>query len=247
MQRAQKSVLRYTVPQWARKLYKNGALKCSRLPTPEDLIPLSKKEQRKQRLEELHQERKAKRDAQREWMSADDLKRLATQLGVARVISARSRSGSERQGEYVDGTLCLDWAVSDRFRAIINGITEMKSLPVILINVDVAGAHFSGVRGALAHEIGHHIDYLANGYSKEREPSQRLLTAFHREGFWISPDSYSELIAETLGQYLGGHKLNSMLLAEVNKVLAKLTRKHQRIIQAFRNRQSQEAKEKLAA
>jgi hypothetical protein len=188
-------------------------------------LRLSKREQQKQRRAERRDERRLKREARHDWNSSGDLKSLAIQLGVARVIAAKSKRCSEQQGEYVAGTLDEDWIVSDRLRAIINGITEYKDLSVILIDVEEANNTFAGVRGALAHEIGHRIDWLANPRRKENEPNRTFLSAFYRAGFWASPDTEDELIAETFGQYLLGHDLPSVLLAKVNDVLTKLQRR----------------------
>jgi hypothetical protein len=219
-----------------------------RLSTAEDLMPPSKEEHRKQ----LREDREYKRKVRHGWKSASHYKCLALQLGVGGVFAAPSGSG--RAGEYLNGTLPGDWILSERRRAFMNGITEDKDLPVILIDIHQAAGN-DGVSQTISHEIGHHIDWLAKEYPrKPRKPTQALISAFNRASFheytgeWS--DLYSELIAETLGQYLMGHDLNRVLLIKVGKVFGNLTRKHQRIIRRFRNNQRklrQLAEPKIAA
>jgi hypothetical protein len=190
-----------------------------------------------------------RRDSLKAWQSAAEYKHLALQLGTAGVFKAESGRGT--QGELLDGdTIPYDWRMSDWLRARLNQKTEMQGEAVILISIEMAFSD-EGIPAVIAHEIGHYLDHLANGRQKKRQPREIFIEAFKRAGFREYSDDFSdlfsELIAETLGQYLCGHKLNSVLLAEINKILAKLTRKHKRIIQAFRNRQRKQNEAKLAA
>lgn len=190
-----------------------------------------------EQIEELDGERfdrELRRSVRNAWKSASKYKRLALQLGVGGIFDATA----VRQGEYIYGTLPSDWITSETRRSQIDRITKRNNLPVILINSELAFVE-DGIPQVITHEIGHHIDQLANGNPK-RTPSKSFASAFKQAGFheythaWN--DLFSELIAEALNQYLRGRKLNAVLLAEVSNVLAKLTRKHQRIIQAFRNK-----------
>jgi hypothetical protein len=184
----------------------------------------------------------AKRQAQREWRSArtGEFKRLALQLGVKRALAKVSKSGE--QGEYVNGTPDY-WYMSERSHWII-----AYNPPAIMIDIEEASQN-EGIPEVIAHEIGHHLDALANGYPKTRKPKQSFISAFKRAGFHEYADAmsdlFSELIAETLSQYLRGHKLNPVLLTEAKKVVAKLSRRHRQVIQAFRNRQRKQAQAKV--
>jgi hypothetical protein len=178
-----------------------------------------------------------RRLARKYWKASENYRRLALQLDTGGVFTATSESGL--QGEYINGTLPRDWNMSERCRALRNGITENKDFPIILIDVEQALPQ-DGVSESIAHEIGHHLDYLANGSNRNRKPKRSFLSTFHRAGFYTCEDdagSQSELIAETLGQYLRGTNLPSVLLAEVTLVLGKLRRGHVKIIQKFRRTQ----------
>jgi hypothetical protein len=181
-------------------------------------------------------QRETRREARNAWKLCGDYKRLALQLGVKKVLAETSER--QEQGEYIEG-LPDHWTMSEERRF---SFSSRRNSPAILIDIENA-ISLDGIPEVISHEIGHHIDNLANSDTK-RIPSQSFVSSFKRAGFreytdWQS-DLFSELIAETFGQYLRGHKLNSVLLAEVNKVLVKLTPKQRRIIQAFRNKQSKQ-------
>ena len=177
-------------------------------------------------------DKELRRSARQAWRLCKSYKHLALQLGVKRILATKSKERG--QGEYLNGYTPNHWEMLWKLSLIIEKLDA-----VILIDIEQA-ISLNGIPETITHEIGHHLDHLANG-SPKRTPSQSFVSAFERAGFHeyldAFSDHFSELIAETLGQYLRGHKLNSVLLAEVNKVLAKLTRKHQQIIQAFRNKQ----------
>ena len=240
MQTVQESLRRYTVSPLLLKLVKKGI--CC-MPSEKDLIPLSKEERKQQHREELREERSAKRGAQREWNSAGDIKHLALQLGVKSILAKKSKKGT--QGEYLSGDTPNHWEMPWKLSLIIETLDS-----VILIDINNAFVE-EGIPAVIAHEIGHHINQLANGYQKERKPRQSFIDGFKRAGFREYSNNFSnhfsELIAETLGQYLQGNELNAMLLAEVNKVLAKLTRKHQQTIQSFRDKLHKQNEAKMAA
>jgi hypothetical protein len=183
-------------------------------------------------------DKEMRRSTRQAWKSSANFINLASQLGIGGVFTATS--DRHTQGEYVDGTIPYDWSMSAWLRARLNAITEMRSLPVILIDIEQAFPQ-EGIPKVIAHEIGHHLDHLANGYPKARKPKESFMPAFKRAGFNEYSndrfDLFSELIGETLGQYIQGHKLNAILRAEVDKVLSKLSTKHRNIIQRFRNKQ----------
>jgi hypothetical protein len=182
---------------------------------------------------------KMRREALREFRACCDLKLLADRLGVAKIITASS-TGAEGQYLQPDSSTWPtfgDWDLSERRTAHINGITSGKNKAVILI--DVLQAHLGerkGVPAVLAHEIGHHIDYLAHGKFTDFAPKQRFLSAFKRAGFYANPITQCEFIAETLGNYLLGTQLPATLLAEVKQTLDKLSREYLIFINEFRPR-----------
>ena len=191
-----------------------------------------------------------------------EFKRLASRLGVSKVIAATSKESE--QGEYIFFINPDSWVLPDKRRTFIEAsVTENKNSqgfkPFILIDIKVADYHIGeGIPGAIAHEIGHHIFLLANGrkkgWYKARPSKPKFLPAFHREGFQAWPETQEEIMAETLGQYLRGHKLNSVLLSEIKHMLAYSTRRsilssayHQSMMKILRNfRRSQIAKNSVA-
>ncbi len=180
-------------------------------------------------------DREQKRSVRKAWKDCGDYKRLALRLRVNRVLAKTSKS--DRQGEYCDGTPD-GWELSER-----QSLNIERNIPIIVIDA-VQAFIANGIPAVIAHEIGHHLDHLANDYPKTRKPTKGFIAAFARAGLREYTnernDLFSELIAETFGQYLRGHKLNGVLLAEVKKVLANLTRKDQRILQDFRNKQTKQ-------
>lgn len=170
-----------------------------------------------------------KHDPRREWNSPQtrDFKRLASQLG-AKVYAATSRPN--KQGEYILFLNPDPWILPNKRRAFIEACVKRNksgngTQAIILIDTKEAdNAIQDGIAGTIAHEIGHHIFMVVNGrknnWDKERSPKQTVLAAFHREGFRASPETEEEIVAETLGQYLRGHKLNPVLLSKVKETLS---------------------------
>jgi hypothetical protein len=175
-------------------------------------------------------------EALREFRACSDLKLLADRLGVAKIITS---SSTREKGQYLQQDSASwpigGWELSERRTAHINGITGNAKKAVILI--DVLMSHLEeSVSGVLAHEIGHHIDYLAHGKFNDSAPKRRFQSAFERTGFHANPVSHSEFIAETLGKFLCGHVLSPALLTEVKKTLDKLPRDQANIINEFHDR-----------
>ena len=172
------------------------------------------------------QMQQARRKARQAWNACSDLKLLASRLGIAKVEAVLTPSEeSEELGHYTPPS----YVWGSTFTGKVN--------PAIQVNV--LSAHLFGhvddcVPGVLAHEIGHHIDVLAYGWHSNGEPNSEFVAAFDRAGFWAAPATHCELIAETLGNYLRGHELNDVLLAEVGKVLDKLPGKYANIVKGFR-------------
>lgn len=184
---------------------------------------------------------KWKRESLLGWKAADEWKSLASQLRVGGVFAAKSKSGQQGEYEppltnsdnparfYVDG-----WKVPiTRIRQIDRSYN--KGLPIILIDTLIA-CKLEGVSNVISHELGHHIDRLANGRYKDMPPKKAFRAAFTSAGL-LSEPTHDEQIAELLGAYLRGHELNIVLLAEVRKVLAKLPRSKAKLINEFRRNQ----------
>jgi hypothetical protein len=119
-----------------------------------------------------------------------------------------------------------DWQVTDVQR---NKILASKK-PVILVTHDML---------CLDHEIGHHITDTAywDGFGdQESLEGTTLLAAFTRNGLKARLNDRSEVMAESLGQYLRGAKLNQILLRACERVLNEMPKPQARRIRKFRER-----------
>ena len=173
-----------------------------------------------------------------------ELKILAKQLGVSRVLRVHTHLNGD-SGQYIAAgeDESQAWHLKRRTANWLLNETANRSRPVIILN----SFPVTDLTGTLAHELSHHISALAEGknYRKIRlsPASPELLDSFNKAEFYTTSESREEVRAETLGQYLQGTKLPSLLRREVYTVLSKLSRRQPEfvsLIKRHRKRAKQE-------
>ena len=212
----------YTISKFAKKFAKKHPLLGNLKTLQEEADRLNRQtteEREAERLESTREELALRKEARKAWKEAREWRLLARRLGVRRIV-VLSESFRDFQADYLGGEC------------------------VVRINVYQSSCE-EGLSEVFAHELGHHIDWIAHSWFSGADADKRFVTAFKRAGLRADPMTRHEMIAEILGKYLCGHVLTVSLLAEANKILAKLPRQKMKLIKEFRS--SQIARKELAA
>jgi hypothetical protein len=172
------------------------------------------------------------------------LKRLAQHLNVAIFYAKHSDEPFNARGFYLCGPTRsgVDFVIEHRIKEgwELRDSQVAASLKRMLARRStILVTRGSGTAFLLDHEIGHHItDDLAyyDGYGTGDELGITLSSAFKRNGLTVHTESLSEVMAESLGQYLRGTKLNQILLLACERVLNDLPKPQAERVRAFRRR-----------
>jgi hypothetical protein len=159
-------------------------------------------------------------------MTNERLRKLARDLRVLIIVSLECTE----DGEYLDPgeSSATRFKLSRSQKALVRG-NAVKRRETILLN-----GQLTDLRRDLAHELGHHLSFLAHGQNtrvdQKQEPEAAFFRAFRLAGFTATPETTEELRAETLGQFLLGTKLSKTLQAVVDAVMERMPKREARIV-----------------